>query len=178
MNKVLYFLIVAFISTILYSCKENKKHPSFIQRENQSYEQTSSTLSTRDVINVPFREKNGVKYVQVRVNGVGLEMIFDTGCSNTLISLAEANYLYQKGELTYEDILGTSDIVIANGKVINNMMIRLKEIIIDDQIVCNNTIATVSDNINAPLLLGNDVLDRTAAYKVNNKEKVIQFTLK
>ena len=41
-----------------------------------------------------------------------------------------------------------------------------------------NVQATVSANTKAPLLLGNEVLNRTASYSVDNVNKVINFTLK
>ena len=63
---------------------------------------------------IPYKESKGVKIIAVKVNGVGLEMIFDTGCSGTLISIAEANYLYQKGLLTENDFLGISKSMIAD----------------------------------------------------------------
>ena len=75
---------------------------------------------------MPFREKNGVKYVRVSVNGVGLDMIFDTGCSSTLISIAEARYLYEKGKLTDEDVLGMANSQVADGSIVENMVVNLR----------------------------------------------------
>ena len=122
--------------------------------------------------------EGGVKFVDVSVNGFGFKMIFDTGCSSTLISVAEANYLYQRGYLTNEDILGVSQSQIADGSIVENMVVNLKEVIIDDQIKCTDVQATVSANNNAPLLLGNEVLDRVAAYAVDNENKTINFKLR
>ena len=48
------------------------------------------TSPSSESIEIPYREQGGVKYVKVEVNGMGVEMIFDTGASNTLISMAEA----------------------------------------------------------------------------------------
>lgn len=131
-----------------------------------------------DIISVPFKERGGVKYVKVSVNGLEIEMIFDTGCSGTLISVAEANYLYQKGYLTTNDIIGMTQSQIADGSIVENMLVNLKEVIIDGKIQCMNVIATVSSNNNAPLLLGNEVLNRVASYVVDNKNKTIDFKLR
>ncbi len=135
-------------------------------------------MSNANIISVPFKEQRGVKYVNVSVNGFGFEMILDTGCSGTLISVAEANYLYQKGYLTNDDILGTTQSQIADGSIVENMVINLKEVIIDGKILCSDVTATVSANNDAPLLLGNEVLNRVAAYAVDNKNKTINFKLK
>ena len=125
-----------------------------------------------------LRNENGVKYVQVSVNGVGFEMIFDTGCSGALISAVEANYLYQKGKLSPDDILGTTQSQIADGSIVENMVVNLKEVVINNQITCSDVQATVSNNINAPLLLGNEVLDRLATIKIDNEHEALIFQLK
>lgn len=141
-------------------------------------EPTVNILEDRKEIVVPFNEAGGVKSVAVKVNGIGLDMLFDTGCSSTLISVAEANYLYQKGLLKEEDILGEVQSMIADGSMVNNALINLQELIIADKIVCHNVRATVSANASAPLLLGNEVLDRAASYTIDNTNKVIIFKLK
>lgn len=172
------FILGVLITTTLFSCGDKKK-PIYVEAENATEETDElSYAQSGDEIIVPFRNANGVKYVQVKVNGVGFEMIFDTGCSGALISVAEANYLYQKGKLTQEDILGTAQSQIADGSVVENMVVNLKEVIINDQILCQNVKATVSNNINAPLLLGNEILDRLATIKIDNEQEALIFKLK
>ena len=146
--------------------------------EEYTIDNTSSDIKSGESIAVPFRMRNGVKYVPVKVNGVGFEMIFDTGCSGTLISVAEANYLYQKGKLTDDDIQGTVSSTIADGSIVENMVITLAEVVIDDKILCPNVVATVSGSVNAPLLLGNEVLDRLATITIDNERQIFYFTLK
>lgn len=162
MKTVLYALMIVF----LLSCTQEKKRPVYYS-DDTNLEYQDITLSDKE-ISIPFREENGVKYIQVEVNGMPLEMIFDTGCSSTLLSLAEANYLYQKGKLAKEDLLGISKSQIADGSIVENMVVNLKEIVIDDQIVCPNVTATVSNNLNAPLLLGNEILNRLATITIDN----------
>lgn len=139
------FILGVLITTTLFSCGGDKKKPIYVEAENTTEETDElSYAQSGDEIIVPFRNANGVKYVQVKVNGVGFEMIFDTGCSGALISVAEANYLYQKGKLTQEDILGTAQSQIADGSVVENMVVSLKEVIINDQILCPNVKKTNS----------------------------------
>lgn len=170
-----YVLSLLLIMALL-SCGGEKKQPIYIDLEEAMEE--SLYAQSGDEIVVPFRNENGVKYVAVKVNGVGFEMIFDTGCSGALISVAEANYLYQKGKLTPEDILGTAQSQIADGSMVENMVVNLKEVVINDQILCPNVKATVSGNINAPLLLGNEILDRLATIKIDNENETLNFKLK
>lgn len=180
--KYFTFVIVALL---LVSCAEKKNRPIFYDNvsdadmDSADYDQSDyGQMSIADIVSIPFLEKNGVKYVKVSVNGFGFEMIFDTGCSGTLISEAEANYLYEKGYLTKDDIIGFTTSQIADGSIVENMVINLKEVIIDGKIRCTNVTATVSANNNAPLLLGNEVLNRVAAYAVDNENQTINFKLK
>ena len=58
------------------------------------------------------------------------------------------------------------------------MVINLKEVVLDGKIHYTDVTATVSANNNAPLLLGNEVLNRVAAYAVDNETQMINFKLK
>ena len=167
-------LSILTILMMLISCKKEKKRPVY-------YAETPSTEisshSGKEVV-IPYREEGGVKYVDVKVNGVAFEMIFDTGCSGTLISLAEASYLYLKNQLTIDDFQGISQSMIADGSVVENMVVKLHKVTIADKVVCPDVIATVSTNLNAPLLLGNEVLDRVATITIDNERKELKFKLK
>lgn len=171
------FLFYLLLSCVFVSCGDGKKRvPVYYDADDSNDLEVYAQAG--DMVVVPFRNENGVKIVQVKVNGVGLEMIFDTGCSGTLISLAEANYLAQKGKLTQEDVLGTATSQIADGSLVENMVVNLKEVIIHDRILCSNVVATVSSNVNAPLLLGNEILDRVATVTIDNENETLNFKLK
>lgn len=176
------FLIMVLILLIFTSCESKKKKLAFYDSSNMETEELFSSNSTlyspNEVISVPFVEKDGVKFVKVKVNGLDFEMIFDTGCSSTLISIAEACYLYEKGYLTDDDYLGKSKSTVADGRIVNNMVFNLKEVVIDNKIRCRNVTAIVSSNTNSPLLLGNEVLDRVASYTIDNERRIINFKLK
>ena len=58
------------------------------------------------------------------------------------------------------------------------MGVNRKEVSIANRISCKDVMATVSSNSNAPLLLGNEILNRAASYIVDNENKVINFKLK
>lgn len=130
-----------------------------------------------DVAVIPYTEECGVKIVSVRVNGIPMDMIFDTGCSGTLISLAEANYLFEKGLLAEEDFMGTSESVIADGSVVENMVVMLRRVEVGGAIYCDDVVATVSPNVEAPLLMGNEILDRVKSFTVDNVGKNIILNL-
>ena len=95
-----------------------------------------------------------------------------------MISLAEANYLYEKGRLTIDDILGTANSAIADGSIVENVVVRLHNVVIAGQISCGDIEAVVATNTQAPLLLGNGILNRAASYSIDNVNKTIRFHLK
>ncbi len=179
---------------LLCACGGEKKKPLVFYDTEETLDDTISTepedtfvtyygeqeeAQDGNVISIPFEERGGVKLVEVKINGqFAVNMILDSGCSGTLISIAEAKYLYEKGCFTADDILGTTQAQIADGSIVENMVINLRELEIGGQIICPNVTATVSSNTQAPLLLGNEVLNRTASYSVDNENNVINFTLK
>lgn len=171
------------LALLLIGCKNKEKYaPPYFETSNTSIEQDGnspdSELSSGDIVAVPFIESGGVKYIEVELNRTfTVRMILDSGCSGALISVAEAQHLYSKGVLTDEDFVGKSKSMIADGSVVENMVVNLREVIIGGKIICPNVQATVSSNAQAPLLLGNEVLNRTASYTVDNQNKTINFKL-
>lgn len=192
MKKIRTVVVGLTFAVVVLSCGHEKKISLYDDHdyvEPEENELADSEEKTRDESSldysrqdseavVPFRNEDGVKYVRVSVNGVEFDMIFDTGSSVTLISVAEANYLYQKGKLTQDDFLGAIPVQIADGSVVENMVVNLKDVVIDGQIYCPDVQATVSSNINAPLLLGNEILDRVAAITIDNETETLHFRLK
>jgi aspartyl protease family protein len=118
--------------------------------------------------------ENGVRYVWIEVNGIKLRFIFDTGASNICISPAEATVLYRQGTLQKEDILSTQYFQDATGRISEGTKINIRNIKIGNSEL-TNVEATVIDNVNAPLLLGQSVLERFGSYEIDNTNNVIIF---
>lgn len=177
------FSIYICLALLLTGCKDKEKYtPPYFETSNSNVEQdgdsSESELTSGEVVTVPFIESDGVKYIEVELNRTfTVRMIFDSGCSGALISVAEAQHLYSKGVLTDEDFVGKSKSMIADGSVVENMVVNLREVIIGGKIICPNVQATVSSNAQAPLLLGNEILNRTVSYTVDNQNKTINFKL-
>lgn len=135
--------------------------------------------STNDgSINVPYNQKgNDLITLPIKVNNVGFEMIFDTGASTTCITLAEAQYMFQKGSLTSEDLLedGPALFQTADGSISVGLRVNLREVKIGDQITLYNVEALVVDNMDAPLLLGQSVFKKFKEISVDMKNKWIKF---
>jgi aspartyl protease family protein len=116
--------------------------------------------------------ENGVRYVWIEVNGIRLRFIFDTGASNICLSPAEATVLYRQGTLKNEDILSTQYFQDATGRISEGTKINLRVIKVGN-IELHNVEATVIDNVNAPLLLGQSVLERFGSIEIDNYNNVI-----
>lgn len=176
MRKVMNIAMLCMAVMIMAACSAKKKTSSI-----PYVDYSSGFQGLDDTIEVPFSRQGGVKYVSVKVNGLSTDMIFDTGCSQNLLSLHEAQQLAARGLLSREDYMGKSKSVIADGSIVEDAMYSLRTLEIiggSEPIICRDVVVQVSSNTDAPVLLGNGVLDRVASYTIDNEEDVIRFKLK
>ncbi len=168
---LLAFLVIS--CACLTSCgKGEKYHPPTYTSLNEDESEDEN------IISIPYTEVGGVKMINVTINGGHIvKMVLDSGCSGATITLNDANYLYHKGLLGAGDVLGAANSIDANGNITLNTVINLSDVTIGEKIHCTDVQAIVTNNPNAPLLLGNDILNRAASYEVDNINKVVKFKL-
>ena len=134
---------------------------------------TVSPQPTREEVNIiDMEKKDGVRYVWIEVNGLPLKFIFDTGASSIFISPAEALVLVKQGTLDENDIVGQEKYQDATGGISEGTIINLKEVKIGSRIL-RNVKASVSDNIESPLLLGQSALEQFGSIEIDNKNDQI-----
>ncbi len=180
-----YKLVVGIIianSLLLFGC--NGCSPSgrnATQQRNveasQSYskpEQRGSRHQSHSRSTVRMQKRNGVFYIPVKLNGVDMEVIFDTGASDIVISSVEALFLIRQGKLAEEDVLGQAYYSIADGSMAAGTVINLRSVEIGGRVL-NNVRATVVDNIEAPLLLGQSALAQFGKVSIDYNSNTIQF---
>ncbi|MBK6698393.1 MAG: retroviral-like aspartic protease family protein [Saprospiraceae bacterium] len=114
--------------------------------------------------------------IPIKINGMGLDMIYDTGASSTFITLAEAKYLYEKGNLAEEDLIDYQQYQTANGQIVVGLRINLRNFVIGDKITLHNIEAVVIENQQAPLLLGQSVMKLFREISVDRENKVVKFS--
>ncbi|MBR5688012.1 MAG: retroviral-like aspartic protease family protein [Prevotella sp.] len=161
--------VVLFSTIVIFStCTKDKKPPVDLSKAKVSM--------NKDVV-LPYQEVGNLKTIPVRLNGVNLDMIFDTGCSGMSMSLNELQTLAKNGKITESDVLGTTYSTIADGSIVEQGLINLREVQIggEDGIFLKNVEASVVLNQQAPILLGNGVLDEAASVEVDNVKKTITF---
>lgn len=123
---------------------------------------------------VKMEAAGGVYLVPINVNGLDLKFIFDTGASSICISSAEATVMVRQGKITREDILGQQQFQDATGDVSVGTVINLKTVDIGG-VVLHNVEATVVDNIQAPLLLGQTALAKFGKISIDYDDLTIEF---
>lgn len=123
---------------------------------------------------VKMTEDNGVYYVPVEVNGLNLKFIFDTGASAISISSAEVAVMYRQGFISQEDVLGTSQMMDANGDITEGTVVNLRTVKIGD-LTLHNIQASVEDNMQAPLLFGQSALSKFGKVSIDYDKGYIEF---
>ena len=114
------------------------------------------------------RQPGGTFEIPCDINGLALQMIFDTGASDVTISSVEANFMLKNGYLSEKDIKGKKYYQIANGQLSEGTTITLREVKIGDAVL-HNVDASVVKSQKAPLLLGQSVMERFGTITIDNQ---------
>lgn len=128
------------------------------------------TQNTGNVIHM--RKEGGVYVIPVKINGVPMDFIFDTGASYISISMTEANFLYKSGSLKLEDIVSTVDFQDAEGEISEGTIIKLRTVQLGSKTL-HNIEASVVHNQSAPLLMGQSALSKFGTVTIDNANGTI-----
>lgn len=172
-----YFVAIFCLIFIIVACGPQSSVHQVNNSSKRSGKNRKPDTSVRNSNTnvVKMRKDNGVFYVPIKLNGTDMDVIFDTGASDIVISSIEASFMLRQGKLTEEDILGETNFQIADGSVSSGLKINLKNVQIGNHCL-NNVEATVVDNIDAPLLLGQSALERFGSLRIDYKAGIIEFT--
>lgn len=158
-----------------YSVDVGEGYEEYEDKMDDEYENTDVGVHS-NCFAIPFTETaSGILTIPVTINGMCLDMIFDTGASSTFITLAEANYLFEKGRLSEDDIIDIAQFQTADGNITVGVTINLREVVLGDQIRLTNVEAVVVENQQAPLLLGQSVMKHFAETSVDRTNSTIKF---
>ncbi len=105
--------------------------------------------------------------VPCEINGLALKMILDTGATDVTISSVEAGFMLKNGYLGNDDIKGRKYYQIGNGDITEGSVVLLREVKIGEAVL-KNVEASVVKNQNAPLLLGQSLLERFGTITIDN----------
>lgn len=175
----LIIVLLFWVSSSSCSQQKNDDTSDYIIVEDEYYmeEYVETGMDVDDgVIKVAYKESAGsIVTIPVQINGIGLDMIFDTGASTTCITLAEANYMYQKGDITSDDIRDQQFYQTADGDISVGLRINIRKLSIGDEITLHDVEALVVQNQEAPLLLGQSVMKKFREVSIDRENKIIKF---
>lgn len=180
MNK---FLAILFVLSMLAgtSCHRNRSYESGQDEDTESIgdyrnddQDYQEERNIRKGTKVQMQKESGVYMVPITVNGIDLKFIFDTGASSICISSAEAVVMVRQGKITEDDILGEAQFQDATGGISVGTVIKLRTVEIGG-IVLHDVEATVVDNIQAPLLLGQTALSKFGKVTIDYDNNTIEF---
>lgn len=122
---------------------------------------------------IQLEQEGGVFKVPCTVNGLRLKLIFDTGASNVCISETIAKMMLENDYLSKNDIKGTSQSQVADGRIVDHTKIVLKSIKIGDKEL-KNVDAIVIYGQDAPLLLGQSALSKLGNYTISGDQLIFR----
>ena len=129
------------------------------------------------VVEVPFTRHGGVTQVKCSVNGLPLHFIFDTGAADVTISRVEATFMFKNEYLSSSDVIGKARYMDANGDISVGTVLNIKKITFGG-LELENVRASVVESNNAPLLLGQSVLNRLGKIEIDYDRSVLKITTK
>ena len=180
-NKLYVFLLLmACITFALSSCAhksgrhghDNNRNRSTMIAKNQNSDRRERKVGGHT--KVSMRKEGGVYLVPITVNGLNLDFIFDTGASSISLSSAEAMVMLRQGQITQDDIVGQKQFQDATGGVSVGTIVLLRTVQIGD-ITLENVEASIVDNIQAPLLLGQTALAKFGKVTIDYNHNTIEF---
>lgn len=125
---------------------------------------------------VPFVVKNEGMVVRGEVNGLPLNFIFDTGASVISISSVEAAFMLKNDYLEESDLGGVRQFRLASGEFVDGTVVNLREVNLGG-VVFKNVRASIQNNQEAPVLLGQSMLARMSSYNINRENNTISFVV-
>lgn len=167
LNWLFPFSLLLCISVFFYNCSGCSQSGIRDKNRGATINNHHPTFKNRGQTIVKMVQIGGVYQIPVDVNGVRMSFIFDTGASNISISNTEALFLAKQGLLTEEDVIGKQNFIDAKGEISEGTIIMLRSIKIGNKTL-KNVEASVVDNLNAPLLLGQSALSRFGSIRIDN----------
>lgn len=169
----LYRNTIILLSTVLLSsCSSHNSKSAIADGQPESTTVSAADTSHVEEVRIKMTKSGGVYEVPCKVNGVDMNFIFDTGASSVCISLTEAAFLLKNGYLEEDDVEGTSRAQVADGRIVSNIDLNLKSIEIGS-IKLRDVKATVTESLDAPLLLGQSAIGKLGKYQIEGDELVL-----
>lgn len=124
---------------------------------------------------IPVKYKNGTYTLNAQLNEVlAIDFIFDPGASDVSISPDVALTLLRTGTIKNEDWLPGAYYKFADGSTAKSRRFKLRSVKIGDRVI-KNVACSISNSVDAPMLLGQSVLNRLGKYTFDNQNRSIKI---
>jgi outer membrane protein OmpA-like peptidoglycan-associated protein len=104
---------------------------------------------------IKMKQEDGISIVPCKVNGLNLTFSFATAEPTVKIAISEANFMFKNRYLSSSDVLSPAN--YTNNELTDGVVVNIREIEFAG-LKLNNINATVTKDINAPILLGQSAL--------------------
>lgn len=133
---------------------------------------TRSNTSKSNLIKL--NENNGVYTLSVKFGAITKIFVLDSGASEITISNTLENELIKNGIIKKEDYLPDALYKIADGSIINQRRVVIKNLSVGEFKLKN--ISASIGNENTPLLLGRNFLGIFKTWSIDNKKKSLELS--
>lgn len=149
----------------------------FKNEKKSDKEVTLAPLNSTEVLEIPLiLRRTGIYTVKCFLNEMPVSLVLDTGCTNVSISLIESDYMLKNGYISQNDFLGYENYQDATGNYHKARILLIKKFRIGNKVI-ENVRASVIPNQEAPLLLGQNVLNRLGKVEIDPQKKILKIYL-
>lgn len=128
------------------------------------------TNSSMTIVNM--EEKDGTLTVPTTINGsLKLNFILDSGASDVQIPADVLMTMIRSGTLDKSDLMGRRSYRLANGLIVTNCIIKIKNLAIG-AISVNDVVGSTAAK-EGELLLGQSFLSRISSWSIDNNNRVL-----
>lgn len=174
------YIILILLSVFLNSCSGCSKSGNRVrklkeERKSENDFHYNEAKNPKGKTLVKMIKNGGVYEIPTEINGIPMYFIFDTGAGIISMSNTEAGFLLKQGKLREEDVIGTANFIDANGDISVGTIIMLQSVKIGDRTLYNVE-ASIVDNLNAPLLMGQSALEKFGKISIDYSKNEIEFS--
>lgn len=147
----------------------------FKNKKESDNKVTLTPLNSTEVLEIPLTlRRSGTYTVKCFLNEMPVSLVLDTGSTNVSISSIESDYMLKNGYISQNDFQGYENYQNATGDYHKARVLLIKKFRIGGKVI-ENVRASVIPNQEAPLLLGQNVLNRLGKVEIDPQKKILKI---